>query len=136
MEAWSAEPTRLNVSSRAATLNEPPDRQHDYSPDHRADQSPALIGPIPAQSLAQISSHEPSGFILTTLLGIVGASARHKELGNNARNEPDDERPNDAHGVLLGSWFPAWWNLRDASLARKGALIQQVLSKPLAFDRS
>src|SRR4051812_28760355 len=79
-----------------------PDRQDDDGPYDRADQTGAFAGTVPTQSLTQKSGNErtdnPEDGCQDEASGLV--AARHDQLGNHARDEPDDDRPDYAHSAL------------------------------------
>src|SRR5215204_2779950 len=113
-----------DVGARAAAGDEAPDRQYNDRSDDRANQTRALIGAIPAQSLTEIGGHEcaddaqescenePRRLVL----------AGHEELRNHARDKADDQRPNDAHAAC------SWLGLRRAHLSRVASAGQGDLS--------
>src|SRR3569832_2678426 len=97
----SSEP---GLSRRApARRDEAPDHQHDDGTDHGADQAGAFVGAIPADRLAEIGRQERADDAEDrgedAALRFVVAGVR--ELGDDARDEADDDGPDDVHGGVL-----------------------------------
>src|SRR5690242_16688593 len=75
------------------------DRQDNHGPDDRADETGPLPRLIPADGLAEIGRDKRSGD--AEQCGDdepARVSARCDQLGDEAGQEPDDDRPQDVHG--------------------------------------
>jgi len=90
----------LNWSS-PATGNQPPDHQNDHCAHHCSDEAGSLTSAIPADGLTEISGDEGTddpenrGENKTGRLIVAGRD----ELCDHAGDEPNDDCPNDAHGI-------------------------------------
>jgi hypothetical protein len=82
--------------------NSTPDQQDDYCSDHRADQASAFLGAVPSQGLTQPRSnkrtHNSKDGCQDESRGLV--AAWRNDLRDNARDEPDNDGPNYAHGAV------------------------------------
>src|SRR5215207_2477473 len=80
-----------------------PDEKHDDGADHRAEQTGALAGSVPAERLTKIRGNEgaddPEYRRQDEARRLVWA--RHDELGDHPRDEADDDGPDDSHCLLL-----------------------------------
>src|SRR4051794_10490684 len=81
-----------------------PDGQNDDRSDHGADEAGALPGAVPADRLAQVSGHE--GADDAEQGGDDEArriAAGMQELGDESRQETDDDGADDTHAMTLRS---------------------------------
>jgi len=89
-------------SASLTTNEETIQKEEDYCANHTTDETGGLSGLIPADRLAQIGRGEcadnsqDGGQNKALWLTLV---ARHDELGNHANDEPNDNRPKNAHIV-------------------------------------
>ncbi len=79
------------------------DKKNDDCAEHRADQTCSFARSVPAERLSQKARYKCADDAENggedEALRLIGP--RHDELGNNARDETDDDRPNDAHLALV-----------------------------------
>src|SRR4029077_3044089 len=86
-----------------------PDEQHHKRADHGADQAGALIGPIPADRLAdegcdeRANDAEHGGEDEARRI----VRSRRQKTRDDAGNETDDDDPDDVHGDLAMKWLEA-----------------------------
>src|SRR5688572_15103401 len=82
--------------------DEAPHKEDDNGANDSADEAGAFAGPIPSHRLPEIARHERSHDAENCrqyeTRGLV--FARHDEFGNYACYKPNDDRPDDTHGLL------------------------------------
>src|SRR3954453_10662744 len=93
------------IADRAVGHEAVPDEQDDKGPDDGADESGALIDAIPADSMAterrQEGARDPEHGREDETRRIVGSG--REEPGDQSRNEPDQDDPENMHGCLYRS---------------------------------
>src|SRR5215471_18925148 len=85
----------------------PVHKKNDDRANHRTDQTGSFARSVPAEHLSEEAGYESANDAEDggedEPLRLIGS--RHDELGDNARDKPDDDRPDDAHPALLhGLW--------------------------------
>jgi hypothetical protein len=104
---WQHQLRKIGLGG-ALPADDAPDEQHNDRTNYGADESCTFSRRIPAERLAQVarddraddskngSENETARFIL----------AGHDEFGDDAGDEPDDDRPDDTHCALsqLSGW--------------------------------
>src|SRR5262249_30280950 len=100
-------PSEIRDASRllhAPLRDESPDKENDNGADDGADEPCTLAGRIPSEGLAEKArnecAHDAEDCRQHETLGLVGAT-RHDELSDHAGDKPNDDRPDDTHGLLL-----------------------------------
>src|SRR5215475_16106496 len=87
---------------RAPLGDESPDKENDNGADDGADEPGTLAGRIPPKRLPEEArnecAHDAQDRRQYETLGLV-AAARHDELSDHARDKPNDDRPDDTHGL-------------------------------------
>ena len=86
---------RGSLRLRRASWRSPPDGQYDHRAHDGPDEARPFARPVPAQRLAKPGGHEGAHDAQNggqdEARRLIGA--RHQELGDNARNETDNDRP-------------------------------------------
>ena len=81
----------------------PVNKKNDDRADNRADQTGSFARSVPAEHLSEEAGYESANDAEDggedEPLRLIGS--RHDELGDNARDKPDDDRPDDAHLAFL-----------------------------------
>src|SRR5215213_714083 len=129
---WQLQLRQIGLGG-ASPADEAPDEQHNDRTDHGADESCAFSRRVPAERLAQIArddraddsknggENETARFIL----------AGHDEFGDDAGEEPDDDRPDDTHCALsqLSGWRSTNKEARS-SVAGCAAVVMERINSP------
>ena len=94
---------RDHKSGRFPAGKVPVSKQNDDRADHRADQTGSFARSVPAEHLPEEAGYKSANDAedggKDEPLRLIGSW--HHELGDNARDKPDDDRPDDAHLAFL-----------------------------------
>src|SRR6476660_8387749 len=94
---------RDHKSGRFPASKVPVNKKNDDRADHRADQTSSLARSVPAEHLSEEAGYESANDAEDggedEPLRLIGS--RHDEFSDNAREKPDDDRPDDAHLAFL-----------------------------------